>query len=507
MAPYRPLPILLACLISGHALAQKTVDGGRPNILLIYADDLGFGDVSVQGGRIPTPHIDRLASKGIRFTNAHSPASTCTPSRYALLTGEYAFRRRGTGVANGDAGLIIPADRETLPRMLKRAGYRTAVVGKWHLGLGGPGGPDWNGPIKPGPAELGFDKSFIMPSTGDRVPCVYVEDGRVVGLSPDDPIKVDYRRNIGEAPTGRDSPDLLRMGFTHGHDQSIVNGIPRIGYMTGGAAALWRDEDIADDLFEKAREFIIDSRGSPFFLFFSAHDIHVPRAPHERYRGRSGFGPRGDALIQFDETVGRLDSLVQSLGLSGSTLVVLTSDNGPVLDDGYADGAEERRGDHDPNGGLRGGKYGAYEAGTRVPMIVSQPGRVRHGGVSDALFTQTDLLASLASHLGQPFDRAQARDSEDHWETLTGRSRKGRSDILEEAVSGVVALLRADGCKYIPASDGPARLSWAPGIETGFRKEEQLYRLSVDRGESRNLVASRPGLLQRMRRRWEMLRL
>jgi len=201
----------------------------RPNLVIIYADDLGYGDVSCYGAnKIKTPNIDRLASRGRRFINAHAPAATCTPSRYSLLTGEYAWRKKGTGILPGDAALIIEPARTTLPSMLQRAGYTTGVVGKWHLGLGS-GNLNWNEDIKPGALDIGFDYSFLIPATGDRAPCVFVENRRVVGLDPADPIEVSYRAPVGTEPTGRDHPELLKMRPSQGHDQTIVNGISRIG--------------------------------------------------------------------------------------------------------------------------------------------------------------------------------------------------------------------------------------------------------------------------------------
>jgi arylsulfatase A-like enzyme len=272
----------------------------RPNILLLYADDLGYGDVGCYGAtRIKTPNIDKLAAQGLRFTDAHAASATCTPSRYAMLTGEYAWRKPGTGVLPGDAAMIIQPGRTTLPSILKNAGYTTGAVGKWHLGLG-KGDIDWNAAITPGPLEIGFDYSFLMAATGDRVPCVYVENHNVVGLDFADPIKVSYRSKIGSDPTGEENPDLLKVHPSHGHNQTIVNGISRIGYMSGGKAARWKDEDMADVYTQRAIAFLERSKDKPFFLYFGSHDPHVPRVPHPRFAGTSGCGVRGDVIQQLD---------------------------------------------------------------------------------------------------------------------------------------------------------------------------------------------------------------
>jgi arylsulfatase A-like enzyme len=325
-ATTRRLAWCLAVSLGASTAACRAEDGRQPtppNIVLIYADDLGYGDVSSYGATaLRTPNIDRLATEGLRFTNAHAPAATCTPSRYAMLTGEYAWRRPGTGIARGDAPLIIPTSSTTLATILKRAGYATAVVGKWHLGLGPETGPDWNGDLTPGPLDLGFDYAFLMPATGDRVPTVYVENRRVVDLDPADPIEVSFAGPIGDEPTGASHPDQLRIRPSHGHDQTIVNGISRIGYMTGGRTARWVDEDMADVFVSKAVRYVEEHREEPFFLYFSTHDIHVPRTPHPRFVGRSGLGPRGDATVQLDWSVGELLAVLDRLDLAGNTLII-----------------------------------------------------------------------------------------------------------------------------------------------------------------------------------------
>ncbi|MFN0087670.1 MAG: sulfatase family protein [Blastocatellia bacterium] len=467
----------------------------RPNIILIYADDLGYGDTSAYGAkRLKTPNVDRLAREGLRFTDGHAPAATCTPSRYALLTGEYAWRKKGTGVLPGDASLVIEPGRETMASMLKRGGYATGVVGKWHLGLGPQGGPDWNGEVKPGPNEIGFDYSFIMAATGDRVPTVYVEDRRVVGLDPADPIRVRYDGPVGDWPTGKARPDLLKMHPSHGHDMTIVNGISRIGYMTGGVAALWKDEDMADVFARKAVAFIERNRERPFFLYFATHDPHVPRVPHPRFAGKSGQGPRGDAILQMDWCLGEILSVLDRHSIAGETLVIFTSDNGPVVDDGYRDDAVEKLGDHRPAGPLRGGKYSNFEAGTRVPFLVRWPRRVKPG-VSNALVSQIDLFASLADFTGQKPGPGAAPDSENVLPALLGRSKTGRAHLVEQA--GALSL-RLGSWKYIEPGNRP-KLARETNTELGNDTVDQLYDLSTDLGETVNLAARHPERVRQMK--------
>jgi arylsulfatase A-like enzyme len=480
------------------ALASES----RPrNLVVIYADDLGYGDVSCYGAtRIQTPNIDRLASQGRRFTNAHSPAATCTPSRYAMLTGEYAWRREGTGILPGDARMIIRPGRTTLPSVLKKAGYVTGVVGKWHLGLG-DAELDWNGEIRPGPEDIGFDYSFLIPATGDRVPCVYVEKRRVVALDPNDPIQVSFGEPIGDEPTGRDNPELLRIHPSHGHDQAIVNGISRIGYMTGGKTARWVDEDMADVITAKACSFIEKHKDEPFFLYFSTHDIHVPRVPHARFAGKSGLGPRGDVILQFDWSVGQIVKTLDSFGLAEETLIVVTSDNGPVVDDGYQDQAAEKLAGHRPAGPLRGGKYSAFDAGTRVPFLVRWPAGTTPGQ-TDALVCQIDFMASFASLAGQDLAYSDAPDSFDISPALLGRSDHARAHLVEQG--SVLSIIQGDW-KYIEPGQGP-KVNAHTATELGRDTVPQLYNLREDLGERDNLAESHPDKVRELSARLKEIR-
>jgi len=480
----------LAWLLAGCAAEAPQ----QPNIVFIYADDLGLGDVSAYGATtIRTPNIDRLAAEGLRFTDAHAPAATCTPSRFALLTGRYAWRRRDARVLPGNAPLLIEPGRATLPSLLKQAGYATGVVGKWHLGLGPATGQDWNGEIAPGPNEIGFDDAFIMPATGDRVPTVYVENHRVVNLDPGDPITVSYREPVGDWPTGRDHPELLRMGLTQGHDGTIINGISRIGFMTGGRAALWVDEDMADTFAARAVAFIEQHRGEPFFLYYALHDPHVPRVPHPRYVGTTGMGPRGDAIAQADGSVGQILDALDRLGLADRTLVIFGSDNGPVRDDGYADSAVALLGNHRPAGPFRGGKYSIFEGGTRTPFIVRWPGRVQPG-VSDALLAHVDMPASLAALVGVPLGEDDAPDSWNVLPALLGTSPDGRPLLVEQAGS---LGLRVGTWKYIEPSDRSRYDRWTD-TEMGNDSVPQLYDLATDLGETTNLAERYPERVREM---------
>ncbi len=464
----------------------------HPNIVVIYIDDLGYGDVGCYGATaVATPNIDRIAAEGCRFTDGHSSAATCTPSRYSLLTGEYAWRRKGTNIAPGDANAIIKPGRVTVASLLKQAGYRTAAIGKWHLGLG-DGPIDWNKAITPGPLEIGFDESFLIPATGDRVPCVYVANHHVVGLDPNDPITVSFKEPTGDEPTGLKNPDLLKVDWDHGHNNSIVNGISRIGFMSGGKEARWVDEDMADVITRQAVSFIDRHRAThqkqPFFLYFCTHDIHVPRAPHSRFAGMTSMGPRGDVIAELDWTVGEILETLDQHKIADDTLVIFTSDNGPVLNDGYKDLAVEKVGDHKPAGPLRGGKYSAFEGGTRVPFLTRWPKKIQKGITSDALVCQIDFLASFAAMTGEVLPNGAGPDSLNTLPALLGDSRIGRDHLVEQASA---LAIRVGSMKFIESNNGPA-LNKQVNIETGNASDVRLYDLSSDPGEKTNIAKQHP---------------
>ncbi|MCF0049174.1 arylsulfatase [Dyadobacter sp. LJ53] len=494
--------IMAATCSFGSVNAQSQ----KPNVIYIYADDLGYGDLGAYGAtRIKTPNTDRLAQEGLRFTNAHTTSGTCTPSRYGLLTGEYPWRKKGTGVLPGDANLIIPIDKATLPAVFRKAGYKTGVVGKWHLGLGEQGEKiNWNQPIKKGPDAVGFDYSFIFPATGDRVPTVFLENLVVVGLEASDPIEVSYQEKIGNEPTGKENPELLKLNASpdHGHNNTIVNGIGRIGFMTGGKKARWADEEIGHVFTDKALAFIEDNRQNPFFLYFSLNDVHVPRMPSTEFKGKSGLGLRGDAILQLDWTVGKVLDKLKELGIEKNTIVIFTSDNGPVLDDGYDDGAVTQLNGHNPRGPLRGGKGSAFEAGTRVPFLVRWPGIVKPGTVTDALVCQLDLLASFAGFFKQKLQPHDAPDSEDLFAAFTGKSRSGRQILVEQG--GVIAIIK-DGWKYIEPSSRPK--TQKNGNENGRDPDPQLYNLLEDLGEQKNLATQHPERVKELAALLEKIRI
>jgi len=483
-----------ACTPTGNA-SKPT----KPNIVVVYLDDLGYGDMSAYGAtEINTPNMDRIANEGIRFTKGYATSSTCTPSRYGMLTGVYPWRNEKARILPGSAPLIISTEQETVPKMLKRAGYQTAVIGKWHLGLGA-GDLDWNGHITPGPNEVGFDEAYILAATQDRVPTVYINNGFIDGREPSDSIFVSYKKNFEGEPTGEDNPELCTMKWHHGHNNSIVNGIPRIGYMKGGKSAIWSDVDMADHFLAKVKTYVKDHKNAPFFLYYALQQPHVPRTPNPRFVGKSGMGPRGDAILEADWCIGEFLKTLEEEGILENTMIIFSSDNGPVLNDGYYDDAVELLGNHTPGGPLRGGKYSMFEAGTRVPFMTYWKGTIQPG-VSDAMVCQVDLLASLAKLAGV---EAQKLDSEDMLDALLGKSQEGRASLIIEA-NGKTAYRTGDWALIPPYKGSP--LSWNSNVETAVLPEIQLYNLKEDIGQTNNVATSNPEMVEKLLKEFEAVR-
>lgn len=500
--------VLLYCL-AGLTLPTLafSAPATKPNVVIIYGDDVGFGDVGAYGSKlIPTPNIDKMASEGIMFTDGHCSAATCTPSRFSLLTGEHAFRT-GVRILPPNAPLSISTEVLTLPKLFKKAGYNTAVVGKWHLGIGKRGTPvDWNGDVKPGPIELGFNYSFLLPSTNDRVPCVYVENHRVLNLDPKDPLFVGKQKPsvpCTEYPDGRKDPAAMTYyRNSHGHNNSVINGIGRIGYMWGGKSALWNDETMADEFVKQSKKFIAAQKGSdkPFMLYFASQDIHVPRAPHPRFQGKTTLGYRGDAMVQFDWATGEILKALEENGMTENTIVIFSSDNGPVYDDGYKDGTKvltssrEVDNGHDGSGIYRGGKYQIYEGGTRVPFIIKWPAKIKPGKKSPAMVNQIDFLASFAALLDIPLADNDARDSRNTLSTFLGDDEKGLPYMVEEA--GILAL-REGNWKLIQGRKNRKK---------GTQNPAQLYDLKSDPSEQNNIAAKNPERVKSMTQKLDAIR-
>jgi len=493
------LLLFVASCKNENEIAEVPEENTKPNIVIIYADDLGYGEMGAYGAtELKTPNLDKLANAGMRFTNGYASSATCTPSRYALLTGEYPWRNKRAKILPGTAPLIIDTAQPTIPKMLKKQGYHTGIVGKWHLGLGS-GNVNWNVRIKPGPDEVGFDYSHILAATQDRVPTVYIENGHVVNLDPNDPIEINYKENFEGEPTGLNNPEMLNMKWHHGHNNSIVNGIPRIGFMKGGETARWIDEDMADYFLAEAQAYVKRHKDEPFFLFYTLQQPHVPRTPHARFVGSSGMGPRGDVIVEADWMIGEFVKTLESEGLLDKTLIVFSSDNGPVVNDGYYDDSEEKLGNHKPAGVLRGGKYSLFEAGTRVPFFTFWKDNIKPG-VSDAMVSQLDLFSSLAALVSSD---ESTIDSQDLLDLFLGKSNIGRDEMIIEATSRTA--FRKGDWAMIPPYKGPA-VNRQVNIELANADDYQLYNLKEDISQQNNLIKSNPEKLQEMILAYEAIR-
>lgn len=475
------LPVLLAllCVQSPGAAA------GRPNIVLLYADDMGYGDLAIQNpdSRIPTPNLDRLAREGMRFTDAHSSSGICSPSRYALLTGRFHWRKFHEIVTSFDPPVLDEAEF-TLPEMLKSAGYQTACFGKWHLGwnwndilkpgatpqrdprgvnkIYAPDDFDWSRPISGGPLSHGFDHYF-----GDDVPnfppYAWFRNDRVI-TQPSEPLSITPETKEG-AWEARPGP------MTPGWDFYAV--IPRI-----------TDETV---------RWIGRQRGSdaPFFLYVPFNSPHAPIVPAEEFAGKSQAGGYGDFMVQTDAEAGRILRALEDHGFAENTLVIFTADNGAER---YAY-ERVRRFRHRSSGPLRGLKRDLYEGGHRVPFVVRWPGVVEAGAVSDALVSQVDLMATFAAILGRELPAGAAEDSHDMLGVLKGSAPGPRRTIVHNTMAGAYAI-RHDNWVLIANRTG-----FHSRVPEWFAKENghventhpgELYDLDADPGQKNNLYAARP---------------
>ncbi len=447
-----------------------------PNVIVILSDDVGWGDLSCYGAqKFKTPNLDKLAAEGLRFTDAHASAAVCTPTRYSMLTGQYSWRRDAVGlnkgVSSGDSPLLIPVGTVTLPGIMKSAGYATGVVGKWHLGFG-LSKPDYNQDLTPGPLEVGFDEFFGFPATNDRIPTVFVRNHRVVGLDPADPISYSY-----------DGPGTDAQPMSH-----FAAGGQRIGWMSGGKAAWWKDAEIAETFAKEAVSFIERHKEKPFFLYFAPHDVHAPTIPGPLFLGKSGVSKRADMLLELDWTVGQVMQTLERLGLADNTLVVYSSDNGAYV-------ADEQG--HKPNGPWRGVKSHLWEGGHREPFVAHWPGHIKPG-VSDDLVCLVDLPATAAALVSQPLPAEAAPDSFNLLSTFLGQPNPQRRDHLVVMSGKGDLALRQGSWKYIPdlaTANGWGAAKPKPGAKA---PGPGLYHLADDPGETKNLATDQPETARRL---------
>lgn len=495
-----PILGILCLLVVQTSTAQPQRDGTArsPNVVVIFADDLGYGDLGCYGAtKVKTPNIDRLAEQGRRFTDAHSASAVCTPSRYALMTGVYPHRYGHNRPVFLKTGLIIDPERQTVADLMKNAGYATACIGKWHLGFG-KGAPDWNGELKPGPLELGFDYYFGVPVVNSHPPFVWVENHHVVGLVEEDPFV------FGREATTRIFPEKM--------------GINQIG---GAAAAhaLYDDEAVGTTLVKKANDWIKARGQKPFFLYLATTQIHHPFTPAPRFKGTSQCGPYGDFIHELDWMVGEVMQTLERQGVAENTLVIFTSDNGGMFNVG---GQNAWDAGHHMNGELLGYKFSAWEGGHRVPFIARWPGNIEAGSVSDQVVSNIDLFATMAALTESKDHGGQGQDSVNILPALIGDPKPLRDHIILSPFKPTHLSIRKGKWMYIGAQagggftaakrgahafGGPAAISYAgrenSDIENGrIRKNAppaQLYDLENDLAQTSNVYRTRPKIAQELK--------
>ncbi len=476
------------CLkVGACALACTAAVFAAPNFVIILADDLGYGDVASlnPSSRIPTPSIDALAREGMTFTDAHTPSAVCTPTRYGLLTGRYAWRTKlKRGVLNGYGEPLLATDRPTIGTLLKSRGYRTSIVGKWHLGLGfarSDGGDfDFNGPISDGPHTHGFDESLIIPASLDFPPYVYIRNGEITGLP------------LGEQPALK-FPRFMRPG------------------------ELARDLDpvqVLDDLAKEAAGFIARQarKREPFLLYVPLTAPHKPVWPGKRFEGTTDLGPYGDFVAHVDSAVGVITGAIGEAGLADSTLVVMTSDNGSFM---YRrDGFEEEDHTDDPtiqayrslnhtsNHVFRGTKADIWEAGHRVPFLVRWPGTVPPASRSDEPVCLTDIYATLAEISGAELAQNSAEDSFSFVPLLKGAAReRPRAPVIHHSGGGMFAI--RDGRWKLVAGNGSGGRERPRGEP--FGRPYQLFDLRDDPSEKRDVYEREPVVANRLEQALERI--
>lgn len=483
----------------------------HPNVILINADDLGYGDLGCYGAtKVKTPNIDSLARDGRLFTDAHSASAVCTPSRYALLTGEYPLRANGGKGTWGPlpitAGITIDTEKLTIADVFKSKGYETAVLGKWHLGFG-EGNNDWQEPLRPGPQDLGFDYYFGVPVVNSAPPYVYVENDGIVGGNPSDP--------------------LVYLGSgTHKEATPITKIPPEASQRTSNrfkgaveAHNIYNDYSVGTTLAEKAVDWITENKGNPFFLYFSTTNIHHPFTPAPRFQGTSQCGLYGDFIHELDWMVGEILTCLEVNGLSDNTLVVFTSDNGGMLNLG---GRNAVRAGHRLNGDLLGFKFGVWEGGQRVPFIARWPGQIEAGTESNQLICNVDMLATFMALTGQDIQTMEQKDSINILPALLGNPKENiRKELILAPKQDTHLALRKGKWMFIPAQGsggftgskphqhawgGPAATAFIGSensdIENGAFKDNappaQLYNLESDVSQTKNLYHEYPEVVQEM---------
>ncbi|MCK7591868.1 arylsulfatase [Subsaxibacter sp. CAU 1640] len=495
-------------LNSYTTIAQKTTK--KPNIIYINVDDLGYGDVGVYGAtKVRTPNIDKLADQGIRFTDAHTVSAVCTPSRYAVITGEYPVRNNNLSSAIFDRdSLIIDTNKLTIADVFKQQGYATACIGKWHLGFGNKRPVDWNAELKPGPLELGFDYYYGVPVLNSHPPFVYVENYKVVGLTEDDPLIYGKEAKTQPYPEKWNKWDQKIGGAEKAHE-------------------LYIDSKVGTTLKGKALDYIKSNSKKPFFLYFATTNIHHPFTPDKRFLGTSDAGRYGDFIHELDWIVGEIMQTLDEEGLTDNTLLILTSDNGGMLNQG---GQDAYAMDHKINGDLLGFKFDAWEGGHRIPFIARWPGHIKPQTVSNALISNVDMLATFAAIVSTKIPKGQAVDSKNLLSVLTNsKDKTERSELLIAPNNLNNLALRQGKWMYISGQGGggfgakhqgmhdfggPAAFPFTgqtnSDIANGQLKEDapeaQLYNLETDPYQHKNVYDEHPEIVKQMKARIEAIK-